>query len=169
MDWRELFSEATVTHLPSIQSYHAPLLVELRSNKTNRTKGIFRFQKWEACKTLCDNVTTMAQVLPEWNLSTLRNIHKRKKELLARIEGIQRTLCNQPRHRILKLDRKLRQELDKVLEQEELLWYQKSREDWIVSGDRNTKFYHASTTIRKSRNKIEALKADKGEWITEEE
>ncbi|XP_073015397.1 uncharacterized protein [Primulina eburnea] len=184
MDWRELFPEATVTHIPPIQSDHTPLLVKLRNTKTNIKKGIFRFQaawlthckfkdlihhKWEAGKTLCDNVTTMAHVLPEWNLSTFGNIHKKKKNLLARIEGIQRILCNQPRHTILKLARKLRQELDKVLEQEELLWYQKSREDWIFLGDRNTKFYHASTTIRKSRNKIEALKTDNGEWITDEE
>lgn len=61
--------------------------------------------------------------------------------LIARIEGVQRCLNNQPNHRLLKLDVKLKKDLDKVLEHGELMWFQKSREEWIVSEDRNIKFY----------------------------
>ena len=50
---------------------------------------------------------------------------------------------------------------------EELLWFQNSREEWLSWGDRNTKFYHASTIIRRSMNKIEALKDSKGDWIAD--
>lgn len=89
------------------------------------------------------------------------------KELIARIDGVQRSLNHQPRNHLIKTDRKFLKELDKVLEQEELFWFQKSRENWIVSGDRNTKFYLASALVRRSRNKIEALKDDNGNWVTE--
>ncbi|GLU11148.1 hypothetical protein SLE2022_279120 [Rubroshorea leprosula] len=38
--------------------------------------------------------------------------------------------------------------------------------EWIASGDRNTAFYHASTVIRRSRNRISALKID-DVWVRE--
>lgn len=49
------------------------------------------------------------------------------------------------------------------------MWYQKSKEEWIILGDRNTKFYHSSTIIRRSRNNVDALKDDNGQWVTENE
>ncbi|XP_031131957.1 uncharacterized protein LOC116033348 [Ipomoea triloba] len=45
----------------------------------------------------------------------------------------------------------------------------RSREDWIVFGDRNTKYYHIATTIRKSRNTISSLRDVDGEWITDDD
>lgn len=45
------------------------------------------------------------------------------------------------------------------------MWFQKSREECICSGDRNTKFYHASTIARRSRNKIEGLFDDNNDWV----
>ncbi|KAA3482794.1 Retrovirus-related Pol polyprotein LINE-1 [Gossypium australe] len=43
----------------------------------------------------------------------------------------------------------------------------KSREKWIVQGDRNTKYFHTTTLVRRRRNKIEGLKNEMGAWITE--
>ena len=56
-------------------------------------------------------------------------------------------------------------EFEVVLEQEEMIWFQKSREKWIELGDRNTKYFHTSTIIRRRRNRIEALKDDENRWI----
>lgn len=53
-----------------------------------------------------------------------------------------------------------------VLEQEEVLWFQKSREKWIALGDRNTTYFHTSTIIRRRKNRIESLKGDDGRWIS---
>ncbi|XP_073051702.1 uncharacterized protein [Primulina eburnea] len=182
IEWSELFPEAKVTNLPIIQSDHAPLLIRLAGNPNYKYKSPFRFQaawltnedfykvvrnEWHDHHTLSDNVSNMANSLSSWNFSTFGNIHHRKRRLVARIEGVQRSLGNQPQHSLFKLEAKLRRELDKVLEQEELLWFQKSREEWIVSGDRNTKFYHASTMVKRSRSKIEALKDDNETWITD--
>lgn len=44
IDWRELFPEALVKHLPIIQSDHAPLLVQLSDRRKNMGNGPFRFQ-----------------------------------------------------------------------------------------------------------------------------
>lgn len=58
---------------------------------------------------------------------------------------------------------------EKTLLQEEVLWCQRARYKWLQLGDRNTSFFHASTIIKKKRNKVEALKDDDGNWVMEEE
>lgn len=55
--------------------------------------------------------------------------------------------------------------MDEVLNQQEMLWFQKSRMDVIRDGDRSTKYFHLSTVIRRRRNKIKALQNNAGDWI----
>ena len=43
----------------------------------------------------------------------------------------------------------------------------KSWEDWITSSDQNTKFYHASTLVRRSGNRIALLLNSQEEWISD--
>lgn len=45
------------------------------------------------------------------------------------------------------------------------MWYQKSRAKWLEYGDRNTKYFHGVTSIRRRRNHITALRNDDGAWI----
>lgn len=42
--------------------------------------------------------------------------------------------------------------------QEELYWRQRSRLKWLNDGDRNTKFFHATTLQRRDRNRITKIK-----------
>lgn len=37
--------------------------------------------------------------------------------------------------------------------------------NWLMAGDRNTTFFHTSTIIHRRRNRVEALKNERGEWI----
>ncbi|XP_013607959.1 PREDICTED: uncharacterized protein LOC106314671 [Brassica oleracea var. oleracea] len=63
----------------------------------------------------------------------------------------------------------LRQELSDALKAEELFWKQKSRVFWLREGDRNTKFFHALTKQRRSRNKITQLLDVNGNIVEDEE
>lgn len=56
-----------------------------------------------------------------------------------------------------------------MLRQEELLWFQKSREEWITSGDRNTKHYHTLTIVKRNWNTCENLKDNDDRIITDKE
>lgn len=59
----------------------------------------------------------------------------------------------------------LKKELKEVLNQDKILWYQKSRKKWIMVGYRNTKIFHASTLIHCQRNIIHGLLKDDGNWV----
>ena len=88
---------------------------------------------------------------------------------MARIAGIQRHSSYQYSRFLQTLEYQLLGEYSRVLHQEELFWFQKSRAQWMSQGDRNTRFYHVSTVVRRKHNKIESLKLDSGEWCTQVE
>lgn len=99
-----------------------------------------------------------------WNKEVFGHISPRKKELIARIAGIQRIPNPRPGLRVMETN--LIQSLNEVLDQEELLWKQKSRLQWTMEGDRNTKFFHVSTLVRRHRNRVDALKIN-NHWCTD--
>ena len=103
--------------------------------------------------------------MKNWNYNVFGDIFKRKRRLQARIQGVQWLLTEGRVASLLKLETKLHKELDDVLLQEEILWFQKSREKWIKDGERNTCFFHTSTLVKRSANFINCLKDTQGSLI----
>jgi len=112
-------------------------------------------------------LSELAADLTKWNKEVFGNLFRRKRKLWARIEGVQRRLAEGTSRHILKLERRLRHELEQTLDQIALMWFQKAREDQIRDGDRNTKYFHTSTIIRRRFNRVNALKDNDGEWCTD--
>lgn len=56
----------------------------------------------------------------------------------------------------------IKSNLVKAYRDEENFWKQKSKEKWLVKGDKNTKFFHASVKATRSRNGIKKLLGDDG-------
>lgn len=181
IDWRVRFQKAGVKHLPMISSDHSPLLISTDGYKTDKRVPRFSFQvawftnkdleevvrnNWNRNLALTDNIHNLVPELKSWNDKVFGCIAKKKNRLMARIAGVQKKLLNDKHEGLFKLDRKLQKELEEVLRQEELHWFQKSREEWIVSGDRNTRFYHTATIVRRSRRKVEGLTNDQGTLVT---
>ncbi|KAF1877028.1 hypothetical protein Lal_00033581 [Lupinus albus] len=48
----------------------------------------------------------------------------------------------------------LKQDYNIILRQEDMLWFQKSKEQWAKFGDRNTKYIHTQTIARIKRKNI---------------
>ncbi|XP_057418855.1 uncharacterized protein LOC130713070 [Lotus japonicus] len=59
----------------------------------------------------------------------------------------------------------LKARINQLLKQEEMYWGMRSRIKWAKWGDRNTKFFHASTIQRRDVNRLEKLKDDSGNWL----
>ena len=62
----------------------------------------------------------------------------------------------------VKKERDLRIDLENLMEREELMWAQKARSNWIIQGDRNTKFFQTVVKQRRARNRILQLKTENG-------
>lgn len=132
-EWMLRFPDAMLEHLPMIDSNHTPLLLNTNPGENYGGRKKFRFNAawtthhkfleqvqdvWEAKGELGLNNMRMAEALSNWNKVTFGNIFQRKKRLLARIGGIQRFLAQHVRSDLIKLDRKLRRELEVTLHQE---------------------------------------------------
>ncbi|XP_010675063.1 uncharacterized protein LOC104891112 [Beta vulgaris subsp. vulgaris] len=180
-DWGLQFSQARVKHLPAIASDHCPLLISPNGfvplpslNKPFRFQAMWlhheKFQefvqsKWKHSVPIMSSLLSLSEALQDWNRDVFKNIFQRKRLLLARIEGVQKNIGFSTHRGLIKLESKLRRELEDVLQEEETYWFQKSRITWLKDGDRNTRFFHLSTIVRNWRNKISAIKDDDGIWL----
>lgn len=104
-----------------------------------------------------------------FNKETFGSINIRKKRVERRLQGVKRELELWEHESIIRLEKMLRHEYEQILLQEEMMWYQKSRERWVKFGDRNTKFFHTQTIIRRKRNKIHDMFIGDNVWCTEDE
>ncbi|KAG7537202.1 Reverse transcriptase domain [Arabidopsis suecica] len=177
------WQEAVITHLPFFSSDHAPLYLQLTPEvRGDPRRRPFRFEAaWlqhEGFKELLtsswnNRLTTPAALellrvkLRKWNKEVFGDVKNKKEKLMKDIETIQNQLEITQTDDLLRKEEELLKEFEVVLEQEEMIWFQKSREKVIAHGDRNTKFFHTSTIIRRRRNRIEALKGDDGVWIAD--
>lgn len=98
-----------------------------------------------------------------FNHSTFGDIRTRKRRLLRRLRGIQRVQERVDSARLSLLEQRLRDEYDNLLQQEEIFWFQKAREDYLKLGDRNNRYFHTQTLIRRQRNRVHGLNVD-GRW-----
>lgn len=112
-----------------------------------------------------EKINNFSTAALNWNKNTFGNIFKKKRWTLARINGIQKSQSTNFSHNLLLLEKDLISEYNNILAQEELLWFQKSRSRWIVMGERNTRYFHLSTIIKRWKSKINILKDNNGNWV----
>lgn len=112
-------------------------------------------------------LSRFSEKLLAWNKDRFENIFQMKERCLLRLEGVQCALARNMSAGLLRLEERLKKERCEVLVQEEMLWRQKLRIDWIKEGDRNTRFFHTTTLMRRRRNKLDVLLDDQGEWVTD--
>lgn len=182
--WRRAFPEALLRHLLHSHSDHCLIMLQtLERESKHLGRQPFRFpaacmeyedfgrvlnENWKQELNLPIALKDLSEKLSDWNNNTFGNIFKRKRRLTSRLEGIQRALFSYTSKGLLKLEEKLRQELNETLKQEELLWMQQIRISSLRLGDKNTKFFHTSTLIRRKRNKVVSRSDEHGNWITKQ-
>ncbi|GKU90851.1 hypothetical protein SLEP1_g4795 [Rubroshorea leprosula] len=104
-----------------------------------------------------------------WSRTTFDNIFVKKWILNARLDGIHRSLSQNPSNFLTTLEKELTLEYEKVLKLEEDLWFMKSKSNWIVDGDRNSKFFHLSTIKHRNHNRIHCLQTSYEDWICDQQ
>lgn len=88
-------------------------------------------------------------------------------KLLSEVENRMASLnAQQPDLVDRDLERELQAEHDRILLMWEAYWHQRARVKWAIFGDSNSKYFHATATTRRRRNRIQAIQVGEGEWIT---
>ena len=101
--------------------------------------------------------------LKGWINNVVGVYRKQKHELLSKIDILDKeceifglTLENREYKNFLE------EQLSKILKEEEIKWFQRSKEKELLEGDSNTKFYHTKANGRRRKNFIFALHQDEG-------
>ncbi|XP_057424948.1 uncharacterized protein LOC130718376 [Lotus japonicus] len=143
-------------------SDHSPVLVRCGGRHVFRGARPFRFEAawlshseyeqvvasaWVPQENLTANPRTVQEHSLVFNREVFGDILRRKHTLEARIRGVQLRLDKVDSASLSLLHDQLPVELHHTLAQEELLWFQKSREQEAMFGGRNTRYFHTKISF----------------------
>ncbi|XP_056842911.1 uncharacterized protein LOC130495527 [Raphanus sativus] len=169
--WSEAFPMGRSCYLRFEGSDHRPLITYFNNSRTQK-KGLFRFNRSLTEKSEVETVVESA-----WNHAPLdsvimklnscrRGIIKWTKEqnkkaniiIQQKQEALEVALCaGTPDQAAIE---SLTNTLILAYREEEQFWLQRSRIQWLKSGDRNTGFFHAATRQRRLQNTLSVIEDD---------
>lgn len=180
----------SVQHLSFYSSDHRPILAKIVMSTAFygcRVRGkILRFEEgwlnFKYAKKVVNNSWKDSEGRGAHHLNKriagcIKNLHLWSKE---RLKGSIQSAIRKKEEEIKKLEAeacvsddkcldKAEMELEILLEEEEHYWRSRSREVWLKSGDRNTKWFHAKASQRRKKNRIEGIFDPNGNWRDKEE
>ncbi|XP_020989778.1 uncharacterized protein LOC110276993 [Arachis duranensis] len=167
--WLSLFPEAYAEILNRLQSDHCPILVRCAGRPQPKKNRPFRFiaawathpeyrnivnQSWQAgYREMHGKLSEVQKNSLEFNSKVFGNIFVRKCKLERQINFLQKRLEVMEDLSMRQREKQLIEEFNNMLVQEELLWFQKSKEQW--------------TLVRRKHNKINGLFLQDGVWETD--
>ncbi|KAF7814503.1 reverse transcriptase [Senna tora] len=184
---RNTFVNAQVIHLDFVGSDHCAIVLHL-DFRDSRSRRSFKFEafwldhpgfmdlikkSWYPLDGFSDampvpvlaNLKRCSRELDLWSSKTFLNNKKLIDKLVREFQKCKEGLLTV--EKALRADEILK-ELKEVWEREEKYWWQRSRIKWLDFGDKNTKFFHSSTIMRRNFNKVLRLKGDNDVWLDEE-
>jgi hypothetical protein len=184
--WIQLQDKAALLHLEYNHSDHRPLLMDTEYY-TAQMAGGSRMQRqfeakwfreegfaeiveanWNAADTgqvsvdVLDRLKAMHDGLHAWDGRVLKQPRQRLCQAQHELEVAMRGPINTENQQ-KKFE--LAQRIERLLEQEEIRWCQRSRTNWIQNGDKNTTFFHHFASARRKRNLIKQLKDPTGNFV----
>nr|XP_023887252.1 uncharacterized protein LOC111999356 [Quercus suber] len=173
-DWAGIFPTTRLLHVANSVSDHCILILMSAKPMERRIKGKkpFRFESMWLRDERCSGVVNEAwekgriggndwpllqcleecrALLTEWNKHSFGHVGKqitvlqRKIQMLENMRGCEATLED---------IYALKKELNRWLFMEEDMWHQRSRNNWLRAGDKNTTFFHIKASNRRQRNHI---------------
>ncbi|KAK8628178.1 hypothetical protein V6N13_063889 [Hibiscus sabdariffa] len=123
---------------------------------------------WSLQASMSDTIRNFNAAADTWNKTVFGYLATKKRTVMARLRGIQRYLSTRASRFLYALEVDLLIELEHLLDQEEMLWKQKSRSDWISQGDHNTSYFHRRAISRRMRHKNSHIKLTDGTWCDDE-
>lgn len=179
LEWRITFHEAEIQALPAIGLDHSPLVLRLHFEHKKRKRyfkmeafwieheeyhGVIH-QIWNQTAsqlaTFSEKLKETSKELTKWSKEKYAHAPRRIKELTQTLTEI----TNQPiQHTSRKEAQSIIHQIDTLRKQEEQYWGLRSCIKWLQWGDKNTRFFHATTVQRRHRNNITMLQVEDNRW-----
>ncbi|KAL5794249.1 hypothetical protein ACOSP7_002843 [Xanthoceras sorbifolium] len=179
--WRLLFPIFMVSHLEFWGSDHCPILIEFDVCEHRRHRFHFEEcwtvypecekivqQNWGSCSSakslaaVSAQICNCAEVLQVWNRTNFHHLKNKIAEKRHILQSVSSDLSGSSWQTIQVVEK----ELDVLLSKEELYWRQRSRNNWLKGGDRNTRFFHQAASSRRRRNFIHGLRDSSRQWVS---
>ncbi|KAL5565008.1 hypothetical protein UlMin_028172 [Ulmus minor] len=137
--WSDLFPNSIVCHLRLWGSDHRPLLIEvLKDGEVSSLGKSLRRGRFHFEEAWADESECKETILKHWREQTAGNLDE--------------------------VANKLHQCLEALKYKEERYWQQRSKDLWLKSGDRNSKFFHRKASARREKNSIKGLFDSNENW-----
>ncbi|XP_060959129.1 uncharacterized protein LOC133030409 [Cannabis sativa] len=188
--WKDHLPLPTITHLDYFGSDHRAISVDVLLNDqystqdTNKRRSRFRFEQIWLKEPDCTDIISAnwfvadgmdpsqnlktcldqcAVNLQQWHVKKFGSMKKDIKKAQKTVTILNNSAATDSAHCQKVVSAEMI--LDELLATEEQYWKQRSRIDWMKSGDRNTKFFHAKASARKSNNSIKQLQDANGTMV----
>jgi hypothetical protein len=108
----------------------------------------------------------MSRDMKRWSYDTFGSVRAELKVLRGQLEEARvQQLVSGSSVEIKEIEKKLHD----LYEKEEIMYRQRSRQEWLKAGDRNTKYFQNRASHRKRKNTVKALRRDDGSRCTTNE
>lgn len=131
--------------------------------KRSVLEGWNKSPQGDSVENLRQKLQQLSDGLCSWDKVTFGNVQGEIRKLKLELEILRRLPGRLgPSSRELKIT----EVLIELYHREEILWRQRSRIQWLVGGDKNTKFFHLRATMRRRKNLIKSLQNDNGDIVS---
>jgi hypothetical protein len=180
----DMFAFTTVDHIPTEESDHMALLVrvkaEVTSNAHSKQRGFMFEEMWTRHETYDDTVSMAWQNtgfhgrgigalwqrlkdvsgnLRSWSYHTFGSVQREIKRLRSCLDDAKiKALASGSLVEV----RGIEKDLHELFEREEIMYRQRSRQEWLKAGDRNMKYFQNRATHKRRKNTARFLKREDG-------
>uniref|UniRef100_A0A803MJ30 Uncharacterized protein n=1 Tax=Chenopodium quinoa TaxID=63459 RepID=A0A803MJ30_CHEQI len=123
-------------------------------------------QAWEGGGDISHNIKRTAANLGGWSKAYFGNFAKEMGDCKA---GMAALMEKEPSPENIAQMKAIDERMDELEEREEVFWKQRSRQEWLKSGDKNSKFFHTKAQQRRKRNAIVKIKDEAGNIYKDED
>lgn len=115
---------------------------------------------------LASKLSNISRFLEGWSKENFKKADVEIRRLKKKLQKLSSSHISED---MIREQQKCKEEITRLWEQEEKYWKARERLKWLNEGDRNSKFFHATTIQRRSRNRITRLRDAEGNWRSNQE
>ncbi|MCH85996.1 hypothetical protein A2U01_0006849, partial [Trifolium medium] len=176
--WYDTFPNCQLHNLVADRSDHYPILLKLYESNRRKTMRDFKFENswlqeealegvvqagWEkdGAGGLMERLQNCTNEMNDWG----RQLHNKYRVEIEECRRELEFLRDTDQHLQGQRYEEVQKRMSILLAQEEAFWKQRAKIYRLHEGDTNSRFFHATTSVKRKRNKITKLQNNEGEVV----